>query len=160
MDKDMEILISKKAIDTFGEAVQKIKAVEEISELTRALMMALQGKKNNVEEEIADVDIMLIQLRLMYGSDKVEYKLETVYELIPPRIIEQCIESINGLSQHICKELALDKPLDVRKIAYGINCIETLKRKFNAKEIEEIKQIKLKRLEGIVYGTQKIKGWF
>ena len=159
INKDEEILICRKAIDTFGETVQKIKAIEEISELTRAIMMALQSKKNNVEEKIADVEIMLMQLRLMYSSDKVEHELETVYELIPPGIIEQCVESLNGLSQHICKELALDKPLDVRKIAYGINCIETLKRrKFNTKEIEEIKQLKLKRLDGIIYGTQKIKG--
>ena len=153
IDKDMEILICRKAIDTFGEAIQKLKAIEEISELNQALMLGLQGKQNNIEEEIADVEIMLMQLRLMYGSGTIEKELETVYDLVPPRVIEQCVNLFNVLVQHMCKELISEFRLDVRKIAYCISSIEVLKNKFNKKEIEEIKQEKLKRLEQIVYAS-------
>lgn len=69
---DEEIVVCKKAIDTFGAAHQQLKAVEELSELIQAVMRALEGDKHNVEEEIADVEIMLTQLKIMYNMAKVD----------------------------------------------------------------------------------------
>ena len=69
---DEEIVVCKKAIDTFGVANQQLKAVEELSELIQAIMKALEGDKHNVEEEIADVEIMLTQLKIMYNMAKVD----------------------------------------------------------------------------------------
>ena len=69
---DEEIVVCKKAIDTYGAAHQQLKAVEELSELIQAIMRALEGDKHNVEEEIADVEIMLTQLKIMYNMAKVE----------------------------------------------------------------------------------------
>ena len=71
---DEEIVVCKKAIDTFGCVNQQLKAVEEMGELIQAIMKSLGGfdSKNNVEEEIADVEIMLTQLKIMYNMAKVD----------------------------------------------------------------------------------------
>lgn len=60
-----EIEIYKKAINTFGERRQVIKVCEELGELQTALCKFTLDNIHNVEEEIADVEIMLSQLRLM-----------------------------------------------------------------------------------------------
>ena len=72
ISEDLEIIICKKAIDTFGQAIQKVVAMEEMAELTQAISKSLRGENHNVEEEIADVEIMIIQLKLMYENVKVE----------------------------------------------------------------------------------------
>lgn len=71
---DEEIVVCKKAIDTFGCANQQLKAVEEMGELIQAIMKSLGGfdSKNNVEEEIADVEIMLTQLKIMYDLKRID----------------------------------------------------------------------------------------
>lgn len=62
----------EKAIEVFGKENQKKQAIEELSELTTALCHDLRGRKSNVDEEIADVMIMLKQLIIIYGNaDKV-----------------------------------------------------------------------------------------
>ena len=66
------IQVFEKAINTFGETHQKIVAMEEMGELIQAISKDRRGKEHNVEEEIADVEIMCKQLRLMYDSDKVD----------------------------------------------------------------------------------------
>ena len=60
-----EIEICKKAINTFGEYTQLDMVIEEMAELTQAISKFKRNKIHNVEEEIADVEIMLSQLRLM-----------------------------------------------------------------------------------------------
>lgn len=74
MSKDniTPIQVFEKAINTFGETPQKIVAMEEMGELIQAISKDLRGKEHNVEEEIADVEIMCKQLRIMYDSDKVD----------------------------------------------------------------------------------------
>lgn len=68
---DMNIITCKKAIENYGEAIQKVVAIEELGELTQAITKSLRGDDHNVEEEIADVYIMLHQLMLMYDAKKV-----------------------------------------------------------------------------------------
>ena len=72
ISEDEEILICNKAINTFGQAMQKVVAMEEMAELTQAISKSIRDKKHNVEEEIADVEIMLTQLKIMYDMGKVE----------------------------------------------------------------------------------------
>ncbi|NFH81786.1 hypothetical protein FDA09_16915 [Clostridium botulinum] len=61
--------ICNKAIRTFGEHTQMIKTMEELGELTRAISRVLLGQGEerieNLHEEIADVEIMLMQLKGM-----------------------------------------------------------------------------------------------
>lgn len=78
--------ILQKAIDTYGSVRQTDKCIEELSELTQALQKAryayvgaeLKAACEHVREEIADVQIMLDQMRLIYGdtAEQEAYKLE------------------------------------------------------------------------------------
>lgn len=67
-----------KAINTYGVENQIIKTVEELSELSQALCKFLSKSKTesdrfivgNICEEIADVEIMLEQCKIMFQCDK------------------------------------------------------------------------------------------
>ena len=84
--KDEEIVICNKAINSYGNASQKIKAIEEMGELIQAISKSLLDGENNVEEEIADVEIMLTQLKIMYSLNDIEnwrnYKLNRLKERV------------------------------------------------------------------------------
>lgn len=61
------------AINRFGEHHQMQKAVEEMGELIVALC---KGNDENVQEEIADVMIMMCQLQILFGEKEVEGWIE------------------------------------------------------------------------------------
>ena len=73
----------KKVIDTYGKQ-QVVIAIEELSEPQKELCKALRCKVNfdNITEEIADVEIMLEQMKIYFGINEEdveamkEYKLE------------------------------------------------------------------------------------
>ena len=60
--------IFEKAIEVYGADLQKQVAIEEMAELTKEICKDFRGKDNREQiiEEIADVDIMLQQLMIMY----------------------------------------------------------------------------------------------
>jgi len=58
--------ILKAAIRKYGRGAQRDKAIEELSELIRAL--ARCDDAENVAEEMADVRIMLDQLEIIFGN--------------------------------------------------------------------------------------------
>ena len=62
----------KQLIKTFGSKHQILIAVEELSELQKELIKYLRNKDNqdHISEEMADVYIMLYQLRLIFKNDK------------------------------------------------------------------------------------------
>ena len=66
-----EIEILTEAIKTFGEKAQEEMAIEECSELIQAISHKHRGREHNIAEEIADVEIMLEQLKIInccYGE--------------------------------------------------------------------------------------------
>lgn len=72
--KDIDIETLFKAITTYGANAQEDVAIEEMAELTKAL---IKNRRYNtlltadeVREEMADVYIMLIQLILIYGFNE------------------------------------------------------------------------------------------
>ena len=74
---DRENEICKKAIDTYGEHSQMIKCIEECSELQRAISRTILDQpignvqaKDNFVEELADVEIMLHQMKSTSYFDK------------------------------------------------------------------------------------------
>ena len=69
MDKEQQNVIFNQAIDFFGFESQKIMAVEEMSELTKELAKELRNRGNieNIADELADVEIMLAQLKIIYN---------------------------------------------------------------------------------------------
>ena len=61
--------IGKLAVKTYGKEMQCIVAMEECSELIQAISKALRGNlnKDNLVEEIVDVEIMLAQLKYIFS---------------------------------------------------------------------------------------------
>ena len=57
-----------KAKDTYGLEAQLIVAIEECSELQKELTKYLRGKgsRKNIAEEVADVEIMIEQIRYFF----------------------------------------------------------------------------------------------
>ena len=62
-NEQMETL--KLAITTFGDEAQENVAVEECAELIKAICNKHRGRPHNIAEEIADVEIMLEQLKII-----------------------------------------------------------------------------------------------
>ena len=73
----------KKAIDCYGDAKQASVAIEEMAELTVEILHSFRGREANVPEEIADVEIMLQQLKMIYNCSKEveEIKDEKLFRL-------------------------------------------------------------------------------
>lgn len=73
--------IIKKAIEVYGSDAQIELAIEEMSELTKALIKMNRFKRSkngnatlrriNIAEEIADVEIMLAQLKIIYDCNQI-----------------------------------------------------------------------------------------
>ena len=80
--------IYEQAIEKFGRDHQILKAVEELNELATALLHFRQGKVGviDVVGEIADVEIMVEQLKLIFNKDLVNrcmtHKLERLNKTI------------------------------------------------------------------------------
>lgn len=57
------------AIKKYGVDAQLKMAIEEMSELTKEICKNFRGKENKeqIAEEIADVEIMIEQLKIMFG---------------------------------------------------------------------------------------------
>lgn len=75
------------AIRTFGEEAQEGMAQEECAELIQAISKKHRGKKGNIADEIADVEIMLEQLKIINNChdevDKIhKHKIGRLYEMI------------------------------------------------------------------------------
>jgi hypothetical protein len=85
-----EAEVLQKAIETYGEENQMDMAIEEMSELTKSILKLRRVKKTacnnydlsfeikNVLEEMADVQIMLDQLYLIFGKpvEQRKYKIK------------------------------------------------------------------------------------
>lgn len=75
--------VYKEAINTFGKKMQLLVAIEELGELMKEVIKALRGKEDidHIAEEAADVEIMLEQLKLMYGIDTSKIKAAKIERL-------------------------------------------------------------------------------
>lgn len=71
--------VLKTALVTYGIDMQRAVAIEEMAELTKELVKDKRGQDNldHIIEEIADVEIMLAQLKLHY-----EIGREVQFEII------------------------------------------------------------------------------
>ena len=63
-----ETEVLQRALDTYGSALQIVVMMEEMSELQKELCKYLRGKYSpaNIAEEIADVEIMLEQMKMLF----------------------------------------------------------------------------------------------
>lgn len=62
----------QEAIDLWGKDHQLRKAQEELLELALAISHYLDGRPNNISEEMADVEIVMEQLKLMFSTRLLE----------------------------------------------------------------------------------------
>lgn len=70
--------IYKKAIAQYGVEPQRKMAIEEMAELTNALMKFARGRVTveDIVEEVADVSIMMQQLGIIYGQKAVDLQID------------------------------------------------------------------------------------
>ena len=70
--------IYKQAIAQYGVEPQRKMAIEEMAELTNALMKFDRGRNtvDDIIEEIADVTIMMSQLAIIYGQKAVQLQID------------------------------------------------------------------------------------
>jgi len=77
--------VCKRAVEEYGEFPQIIMAMEEMSELIQALSKSIRGKTDvdNIAEEIADVEIMLMQMKHIFhcGMAVNDWKTAKVHRL-------------------------------------------------------------------------------
>lgn len=97
-DKYADVLCA--AIDTYGREAQTDVCIEECSELIKALLkyrrlpleerLTAKGMKalGNIQEEIADVQIMLWQMEIFYGCDCVPSEIERKIDRLRERVKE------------------------------------------------------------------------
>ena len=71
------------ALDHYGNVPQIDMTIEEMSELTKELLKNRRGKENrsDIAMEMADVYIMLEQLKFIFGVDETELKVDAEFKL-------------------------------------------------------------------------------
>ena len=71
LDEYKEQDIFRSAIETYGEVMQITVAFEEMSELQKELCKYLRGSgsQENIAEEIADVEIMMEQMKMLFNCE-------------------------------------------------------------------------------------------
>ena len=72
-----EYEILNAAIEKYGEKAQEEVAIEELSELIQAICHKHRGREHNIAEEIADVEIMLEQLKIINGCHNQVLRITT-----------------------------------------------------------------------------------
>ena len=86
--------ILKKAISLYGEKAQEQQAMEECAELIQAINHKHRHRVHNIEEEIADVEIMLEQLKIINDCrESVERIKEIKMKRLYQRIYNISLES-------------------------------------------------------------------
>ena len=80
------------AIRTFGEKTQERQAIEECAELIQAINHKHRGRPSNIPEEIADVEIMLEQLKIINDcADEVKSMREIKLARLYQRVFDMCL---------------------------------------------------------------------
>lgn len=105
--------ILQQAVDTYGKEVQVDMAIEEMSELAKALLKHRRAEKSpekwdyertkqNIYEEIADVIIMLSQLLMIYGGrEAVQKDIETKVTRLAERLEKAAKEAGADTAQEV-----------------------------------------------------------
>lgn len=80
------------AIKVYGVFNQENMAIEECAELIQAINKKHRGRQHNIPEEIADVEIMLEQLKIANGChEEVEAIRKEKVERLFNNLIDECI---------------------------------------------------------------------
>ena len=76
--------IMTEAIEKYGQTVQKAVAMEEMGELIMEISKNIRGlpNKSHLCEEIADVSIVLDELKIMFGLSDEDIEDEITFKLV------------------------------------------------------------------------------
>ncbi len=88
MTIEREQRICEAAVEEWSYESQMLQAIEELSELQRAITRAIRAPadRDNLHEEIADVEIMLMQLRLIFDPKEIDEWKESKLERLERRL--------------------------------------------------------------------------
>ena len=104
--------VLQQAIDTYGSRAQEEMAIEEMSELTKAIVKRHRAKDkpsydramNNIAEEMADVIIMLTQLLMFYRNRKdVQRAVDEKVKRLAGRLEAAAKEAGAGAAQDVMR---------------------------------------------------------
>ena len=110
--------IIHRVISVFGKQNQKMQAIEELMELQSAIFENIHRNTDNrinIIEEIADVEIMLAQLKEIYEIapneiEKVQdYKLNRLGKTIEKYLADQQKDSSTQQEIHITRKISNDR---------------------------------------------------
>ena len=80
------------AIKIYGEKEQEEVAIEECSELIQAICHKHRGREHNIAEEIADVEIMLEQLKIINNcASEVEEIRQQKIDRLYNKVFDMCL---------------------------------------------------------------------
>lgn len=91
MTKEEREKLYKQCIDKWGADDQIMMMLEEMAELANALCKSYRGRGtvDAITTEIADVTIMVEQLRLIFGKDNVDKEIERKLDRLANRLQKQ-----------------------------------------------------------------------
>jgi len=94
--------VLRRAVEVWGEDLQVDIAIEELSELTTELARRQRGRESPVDirEEIADVQLCLDQLKLLYGRDAVAVVEQDKLERLDRRVLADSSQHDEHLIQN------------------------------------------------------------
>lgn len=116
MTEEARTAILKQAIETYGREAQRDMMIEEMAELTKALLKErraaplpvseLEIAVQNILEEMADVQIVLDQMKLIYGdaTDIEEKKLRRLFYRMSKQERAPCIIMAGDEKVMLCSE--------------------------------------------------------
>lgn len=146
MNKDKEVQIYHNSIKFYGEAIETISAIEECNELILALTNLRCGKPSNVEEETADVEIMINQLCIINDIELFEDMPVKPVEVNVACLSSELIIALTELVQAITKGIR-GKEIDIKgKLIKAWGYLMFLKAVLG-EEVDRQKEFKLKRLK-------------
>lgn len=95
--------VYKRALDIYGEENQVIMVFEEMSELQKTLTKHLRGTtdKRAIADEIADVEIMLGQMKLLFNIEK---EVEERKQFKVERLMTRLDQKQNETNKPVCKD--------------------------------------------------------
>ena len=145
-NRNEEVQIYNNAINLRGEAIQTIVAIEECNELILALTNLRCGKPSNVEEETADVEIMINQLCIINDIELFEDMPVKPVEVNVACLSSELIIALTELVQAITKGIR-GKETDIKgKLIKAWGYLMFLKAVLGD-EVDRQKEFKLKRLK-------------
>lgn len=78
--------LCRRALDVYGADAQIDQCIEEMAELTVELQHAKRGRAHHADEEIADVMIVVEQMRLLAGAERVDMQVKRKLRRLAQRL--------------------------------------------------------------------------